>query len=332
MRRAEGTHVKPIDIIRRTQPDIGSEGLIGNITTQINREDPRTFLNHPGPKSIRREKVRHFVLVTDFVGTGSQASSYLTAAWRNASTKSWKSGKFLDFIVICYSATPQGRQAILAHPSKPKLIEHTACPTLDDYDPFRRYALKGLCQRYGPSNAEAKSIPRLGYGNCGALIAFAHGMPNNAPRLLFKQGRNWGPLFKSRVSTGFVGDDVSDLPIRRARRLERMSERRIAKLAGINDLPRENVETVLVLSALKRRPRSIETVSARTGIEISATKVILARARKAGWINENYQLTENAYQELESLRRKQAPKLPRFKGEDGYYVPQSLRAPKDQFS
>ena len=332
VRRSIGGGPKPVDSTHAGRHEVGSEGLLAQIATQIQRGDAKTFFNHPGPNAIRQNSIRYFVLITDFVGTGNQASEYLDAAWRNASTKSWVSGKFIKFIVVCHSATDEGRAKIESHKCKPKMIEYQAAPTLSSLTPYRRSALIQLCKRYGPMYSEARSIPALGYGNCGSLIAFAHGVPNSSPRLLFKRGRKWEPLFAGRVTSAIQ-------PLRRqvktesiARRLGRLSESRLARLAQAQGLPDGSDETLLVLAALKRRPRTVETVSSRTELSIVEVEAAFTRARSAGWIDADNRLTPQAYKELEVLREKLAPRPSRFQGKDGYYVPQSLRAPLDQFS
>ena len=99
-------------------PQVGSEGLIASLITQLCRERRDQFLNHPGPDSIRRKKLRAFFLITDFIGSGERVCDYLTAAWRVASVKSWSSFHLLRFEVIAYSATDKG-SAPRQSPSKP---------------------------------------------------------------------------------------------------------------------------------------------------------------------------------------------------------------------
>ena len=331
-RRSIGGGPRPVDSTHAGRHEVGSEGLIAQLCTQIQRENPAQFFNHPGPNAMRRERIRHFVFVTDFIGTGNQVSDYLEAAWRNASTKSWVSGRFLRFIVVCYSATEEGRKKVREHKCHPEVLEHLGAPTLRSLAPYKRSELRRLCERYGPTYSEAKGIPALGYGDCGALIAFAHGVPNNAPRLLFKRGRKWEPLFPARVTSAVQRSRRQARQASISRRLNRLAEKRIARLAAAQRLPTGSDETLLVLAALKRRPRTAETVSSRTELPIVEVNAAIERARAAGWIGESNRLTQRAYQELEVLREKRAPKPSRFIGKSGYYVPQSLRAQVDQFS
>src|SRR5690606_26093632 len=82
--------------------DVGSEGVIANIITQVLRAKKCSALSHPGPDAIRAKGIRHFILVTDFIGSGRQACRYLDAAWRVASVRSWASRKMISFTVLAY--------------------------------------------------------------------------------------------------------------------------------------------------------------------------------------------------------------------------------------
>lgn len=329
--RAYGAGPPPVRSQHAGRHETGSEGIVANIITQIARRHRQAFLDHPGPDQIRRRKARRFILVTDFIGSGDQSSLYLDAAWRVASNKSWRSGRFLSFEVVCYSATAHGLKVLLEHPCRPIVSQVNACPTLASFQPYGDEDLISLCLRYGPNDSETK-IPRLGYGALGALIAFAHGMPNNAPRLLFTKGRKWLPLFPHRVTSGARRQDYHDKRARLAHRLELLREKKIAELALRAGLDPNADLTLLVLAALKRRPRTAEAVSARTEIGIAEAKAAMQRARAAGWLDDVNRLTPRAYQELEYLRRSSGGKTTRYMWNDAPYFPSSLRAPAEAFS
>lgn len=306
--------------------ETGSEGLIATLITSLTRKHHARFLDHPGPNAIRKKRVRRFFLVADFIGTGQRATRYLDAAWRSASVRSWVSGKFLAFEVICFSATQEGIARIEAHPCHPKVYQVEAPPTLEAFTPFEGRRLIQLCRDYGPRDSET-SIPPLGYGDVGALIAFAHGMPNNAPRLLFVKGKKWAPLFAARVTGADVGLSGNSEEIVRAR-LRRLRETRLAQfeLRRYRDL--EKYISPLVLSALKRRPRTAEVVSSRTGLSVSEVWAVLERVRAAGWIDQNNRLLPKAWAELRYLRKQGAYKRDIGLPAKSIYVPKDLRAPK----
>lgn len=331
VKRAYGAGPPPTQSKHSGRHETGSEGIVANLITQIRRKHRKIFFDHPGPDVIRRRRIRRFILVTDFIGTGNQSSLYLDAAWRLASTKSWWSGKFLRFEVVCYAATPQGIAKVKSHPCCPTIRQVTACPTLSILEPYGADDIRSLCERYGPRDSETDTPP-LGYGNIGALIAFAHGMPNNSPRMLFKSGRKWQPLFPARVTSAAKSVDFEDRKSKLAKRLEKLREAKIGELVRRSGLDPDTDLSILILAALKKRPRTAEAASARTELGLAETIRILERARKAGWINQNNKLTANAYRELKYLRNQTGDVAIRYVSDDTFYFPDSLRAPMERFS
>lgn len=331
VKRAYGAGPSPVQSPHYGRHETGSEGIVANLITQIKRQHKQFFFDHPGPDDIRRKRIRRFVLVTDFIGTGKQSSLYLDAAWRLSSTKSWWSGKFLRFEVVCYAATQEGIANVRSHPCHPTIRQVIACPTLSILDPYETGNFRSLCERYGPRNSETK-IPRLGYGDIGALIAFAHGMPNNGPRMLFKSGRKWQALFPARVTIAAKPVDFDNEQAQLAKRLEMLREKKIGELVRRSGLDPKNVLSILILAALKKRPRTAEAASARSGLGLAETIKVLERARKDGWIDKNNKLTADAYRELKFLRNQTEAVTTRYVSDDTFYFPNSLRAPMEEFS
>ncbi|MBT5470869.1 MAG: hypothetical protein HOK41_09720 [Nitrospina sp.] len=331
VKRAYGAGPSPVQSQHYGRHETGSEGIVANLITQINRQRKQFFFDHPGPNIIRKKRIRRFVLVTDFIGTGNQSSIYLDAAWRLATTKSWWSGKFLRFEVVCYAATPQGIEKVENHQCCPTIRQVKACPTLSILSPYGTDEFLSLCERYGPRDSEM-TIPRLGYGEIGALIAFAHGMPNNGPRMLFKSSRNWQPLFPSRVTSTVKLIDFENKKTELAKRLEILRENKISELVHRSGLHPKNGLSILILAALKKRPRTAEAASARSGLGLAETIKVLERAYKDGWIDQNNKLTPDAYRELKFLRNQTKAVTTRYVSNERFYFPNSLRAPMEKFS
>jgi hypothetical protein len=172
----------------------------------------------------------------------------------------------------------------------------------------------------------------LGYGEIGALIAFAHGMPNNGPRMLFKSSRNWQPLFPSRVTSTVKLIDFENKKTELAKRLEILRENKISELVHRSGLHPKNGLSILILAALKKRPRTAEAASARSGLGLAETIKVLERAYKDGWIDQNNKLTPDAYRELKFLRNQTKAVTTRYVSNERFYFPNSLRAPMEKFS
>ena len=112
-RRAEGNGPNIMYPKQGYDQEVGSEGIVSQLVTELRRRDRKKYYVNPGPKQIRDRKIRAFILVSDFIGSGKRAEEYLTAAWRLASIKSWVS---LKLVVI-----PCG--CVLWHPKRNKKSE-----------------------------------------------------------------------------------------------------------------------------------------------------------------------------------------------------------------
>src|SRR5690606_37235454 len=121
--------------------------------------------------------------------SGRRSWLYLEAAWRVASVRSWwsrRASKGMSFEVITYTSTSAGLNFVRSHASSPRVWQVTGCPTIgNSFNYAERNDIKKLCRNRNPD----KSFPALGFNDTGALIAFAHGAPNNCPACLFKSGK-----------------------------------------------------------------------------------------------------------------------------------------------
>lgn len=326
--RAYGNSPAPVPQSHSKRPETGSEGIIATLITGLARSAPTRFLDHPPPDRIRKERARVHVVVTDFIGSGRRASDNLEAAWKLSSFKSWHSYGLIRFIVASYSGTQIGVKRVSVHRSDPKVFLHRGCPTIRELGYPDRERVEDLCRRYAPKNRSSDITP-LGYNEVGALIAFDHGVPNNSPALLHTNGRGWVPLFPRRsvgMGDGVYRDAVNRETIERL--LMRLRETRIA--SSINDINLSDTEqcTVLVLSALKRTPRSELVISARTGLSIAEVRQILSKAKADQLIDHSSRLTKKAYESLEHLRRLPKKPKPTCKTNTELYFPSSLRVPR----
>ncbi len=328
VRRAEGVALAPADPDRRHEPDIGSEGIIAQLISDLQTRHPVSFRVHPSMQNLRARRPRKFVLVTDFIGSGDRVRRFLDSAWKVPTLASWASYKLLSFEVISYSATQAGSAAVQQHPTRPTVRTVRGCPTIDLLANPLRDALKAICEDYCPTSPKKAKTP-LGYGGTGALMVFAHGAPNNTPLLLHERSRSWEPLFPARTVLSNIpavdAEEELDETLVALREQQLKHARRLKALQ-----PRER-QTFLVLAALKRKPRTVEAVSARTGLTISEVELAVARAGRAGFLGDDLRLTDRAYAEFKYLRRtwKQEPVVP--ESDDSFYFPTQLRLPVSTF-
>ena len=310
---------------RNVAEEVGSEGVVANIITQFHRTNRKTILVSPGPDVIRDRRVRRFILVTDFIGSGDRVISYLNAAWRHPSVRSWWSRRAtggLKFEVVAYAGTEDGVAAVSKHTMDPIVTLVAQCPTIDSvFLPAKRKVIKSLCERY----AVAGSRP-LGYGDAGALIAFDHGMPNNAPAVLWKGGCHWSALVPERTirtSTSPFQDGLTD--DQEKARIETAA--RVSTSGPSMSMTPTGLSTI-VLSTLRRSPRHPEALSGRLGLRIDDVIDALDQLKRWGWINDSHQLTERG-RTIASRLIRQDRKRPLPSPKESMYFPKSLRAPRN---
>lgn len=329
--RAYGAGPKPVESTRSYDADVGSEGIVAQLVSELCRLHPRRIFNHPGPDTIRKHRIRRFILVTDFIGSGKRALTYLQAAWRVRSVRSWWAAharKGLSFEVLAYAATPQGRSLVERHHCRPAVHVVMGCPTIGTA--FSDPSVRELCAKYSP--VPPSVMPSTGYGHAGALIAFAHGVPNNAPPILYKQSPSWAPLFPARVtSTAREHFPASSDPQAVRAHLLAMRHARLAKAGRIEAAKPHVQNLLLVLAALSRSPRESEVISRKTGLTVVEVGAALKSALKHGWIDGQYRLTDSGHAELAQARKRPIPESLVAEAPPFYY-PKSLRAPQEASS
>lgn len=333
-RRAFGNGPRPILPMMTIDPEVGSEGLIAQIVTQVFRQNKERASSHPGPDIIRKRKIRRFILVTDFIGSGDRIIRYLDAAWNVRSVRSWWSArrsKGMSFEVLAYSATEAGSRKIEGHPTRPIVHIFEGCPTIEQVfkPPEVRDRIKELCTRYGSFNSK---FDPLGYGGSAALITFAHGMPNNAPAIFHKRSnlktRPWTPLYPERVTSGRRTGSATIAKQNEAIQLDlqRLATQRMLLSPRLSSAPSGLRDAVHVLLSLDHAPRSESAISARTGLSVTRVRNALACNHKYGWVDDDNRMADKGRRELARLA---APVRREIQFESAsLYIPRSLRAPR----
>lgn len=319
--RAIGLGIPPI-VVDPDDQEVGSEGLIANLITTLVRRHGGDVLSHPGPDRLRSGRARQIIIVTDFIGSGKRVWEMLEAFRAVATLRSWRSYHRLSFFVVAYAGTEDGLRVVRSSRLKPQVLTVTGCPTL--WNTFAGAQLSNviaLCRR----------LPRrhrhpTGFQNGGALIAFAHGLPNNAPPIVWSERSGWSPLFPRRTTVGaaraFPADTVEVL----AERASRLLRIRTATSLLESARGRRWITTLMVLATLESGARSAQAASARTGLSLARVEEILGYTQVAHWTSRQNALTRLGRQELARLRRhrRRTPVLP--KAGAPFYYPTQLRA------
>lgn len=319
--RAVGVGPNPVPFNPK-YPDIGSEGLLANLITNYCRLHAPNALNNPGPDVLRKQRVGPIVIVTDFIGSGNRVWEMLEAFRAVATIRSWRSYHFIRFFVVSYSGIEEGIRTVQSNRLRPTVLTLTGCPTISGV--FRgavREAVYALCRTYPPKHRWP-----LGYGYAGALIAFEHGVPNNAPAILHSGTNEWKPLFRRRSTIKAAADFPATNTTEIADRASRLLSVKNAECFLADTNGRRWIHTMLVLAALDRGARTAAGVSALTRLRLDAVREILEFTRVAHWTSVANALTQLGRAELQRLRKRRTrtPILPK-EGKPFYY-PTQLRA------
>ena len=329
-RRAYGPGPAPICPDVEKPADVGSEGIVAQLVSELCREFPEKFVNHPGPDELRRKKkpINTLILVTDLIGSGERVERYLDAFWAVHSVKSWWSGRRsngLSFGVVSYAATPTGMSRVRSHCLSPDVRIVAECPTIDiAFDEDLAREIKKICTRYSLSSGAAGA---LGFQNTGALIAFAHGVPNNAPRILYNYSNSWAPLFARRKTSATRADFDDQLGQEEVQQiLVKMRHRRLSDGQDWSKSRKGTLESYLVLAALSRRPRNAEVVARRTGLTLLEVESVLLKAQTHKWVDQLYRLTDQGQAYLSAAKSKRRT-TPATENSTKLYYPSTLRVP-----
>lgn len=175
----------------------GSEADVGNVIRTLTEERPDEFLP-PATDiyTLKKLKVRSMALVTDYCGSGKQATSFADTFLRNRTLASWISARNLEISVLAYASSLSGINSLRA---KKGITFHTviAARSIDlaNWSPEQRQRIVDLCLRY--SDPESTNPP-LGYKDSFGLHLTNLRVPNNLPQILIRSGGDWPGLFPGR--------------------------------------------------------------------------------------------------------------------------------------
>ena len=327
--RATGAALPVVSSPRNDRQDVGSEGIVATLVSGLARSQQRRFVIHPSAEEFRRARVRHVVVVTDLVGSGRRASRFLSSLWRVRSVRSWASSRLVKFWVFAFSATDAGKAVIKKHRTHPKLETVCICPTVSKIHPNdTQEKIRNLCEQSAPEEANP-----LGFRDTGALIAFAHGCPNNAPVIFHKsftsKGRTWKPLFPCRVAheVAVAAAEYQGDPWTLA--LETLGVESFANKSAFIRSRKPQKRLILLLVAIRKGHRHVESLSTATGMSLWDIAEAERTAQQQGLLNINRRLTGPGFSLLRRLGKTsvKAGQVLSPASSSSYY-PKVLRAPK----
>lgn len=191
---------------KSTKPENDSSGRIAHSLKNLERKLGNKIEVTPRVESMLEKKIRHIIYVDDIIGSGKRFIDF----WRNdvsRTIKSWVSGGHCNIWLISHTVHASGLKRIT---SKVRAIDAKRVSSklrINSSSLLTNDVLKSLIEKYGQRTH--KSGAKFGFGsNCSPVI-FQHGCPNNAPALLWANGKpngkvtltpkvRWDALFSNR--------------------------------------------------------------------------------------------------------------------------------------
>jgi hypothetical protein len=324
---ASGAALPAVQSPTNSKQQIGSEGIVASVLSKVcDANSSRLFL-HPSAELVREKKIRRFVIVTDFIGSGDRVNSMLASLWFVKSIRSWFNAHFIKFSVLCYTGTDAGLKIVSNHRLKPEIFKVRTCPTVfNSFSETESDQVIHLCRkRFNDSDDP------LGHKETGALIAFQHSCPINVPAIFVreKKGRRnpWHPLFPARSSASFAfhHNRATSIHTEQAS-LDALRFKNVGISPAYLKASQEKRHAVVITAALRRGYRALDELSTVTGWPVWIITNALESAKNSGLIDSMWRVT---WPGLRLLKRLDAvpPRnaLPLVKR--NLYYPKLLRAP-----
>lgn len=308
----------------------GSAGRLAHTLTNLYRLHPDRILVQPSQEEMRSKRVKHIVLVEDFVGSGKRVKDFWNA-WASKTTKSWLSYHACQLWLAGYAIHDEGMD--------------TVCERITYLHPDRiRFDIRLVsAKRYWPevileflernaSRTDLRIYP-LGFGHIAAPIVFQHGCPDNSPSILWKGGKTFRALFPERgipVALNECFQDAED-SARGPELLWNSGQHRLALslILEINGKKRSE-EYLLLLTTLGLLLRGFAPTNLAQVMTAEASRIeqLLEKARELGLVGSDGFVTLFGRDVVERSRRSflVAPELPPANASRGCnYVPTQFR-------
>ncbi|WP_042845672.1 phosphoribosyltransferase-like protein [Providencia rettgeri] len=330
--RAFGNAFPPILPTTDKKIEIGSEGILNNIITRFQRLDSRKYYNYPSAEIMRSKRINKVVVLTDTIGSGNQLNKYLNCFWNTPSIKSWLSSGHINVYVVCFAATEFGLSCVELNKTKPSVFYSRICPTIDNSFTYEeRRKIYEICKKYNPQKKHTKTTSFLGYGGVSSLICYSHGLPNNAPLILYRRSATWMPFFRGRATNDVIAELHSRLSnINEKEYLRLMGEKRLSASKKLATLDEEAKKIILLLAALNKSPRSNSAIASRSGLSSNEVCTMLIKLMYLEWVDSKRRITDEGRFLLSYLRKENKTLFSKktLPGSDKiYYYPKTLRGP-----
>lgn len=271
----------------------GNEGRLAHLIRNIERLLRPNILIEPDEGQMRTSKIKHIVIIDDFIGSGQRMLDYWKE-WGSKSIKSWLSSKRCHLSIAGYAAYDYGLKRIRR---KIKTIDdddfHFSIKLQRDRSYWPR-AIREFCEKQG-ERTELRQWP-LGYGDLMCPLVFQHGCPDNCATVLWSNGLDFQALFPNRgVHPSFAECfRLSNNSVRNAELLWRTGQFSLA-LSLIDKIaagtPTPEYSSLITILGLLLRGVSPQNLSGLMTLQNSEVENLLVQGRELGLLSDRFEMT-----------------------------------------
>lgn len=195
------------NILNRPGTSLGSEDYICSIIHNIKKSN-KNFFDHPSIKTLKDNKIHNIIIIDDSIGSGKRICEYLTGFFHSKTIKSWWSFGLIKIYIFSYVIYNESKKSIIsALPGSDHGIRKYRKSKKIIFINNFIYHKENKKNRWGENyrsiyefcTRNYKKNINLGYGDTMSNIIFIHSVPNNIPGILWKNTKNYCPLFPNRV-------------------------------------------------------------------------------------------------------------------------------------
>lgn len=307
---------------------LGSDGFVSLLLRELRVRSagaPEEWLR-PSAKlcELRDARCRSIVVVTDYLGTGSQVLALTSALTRNRTIRSWRS-RGLRIYVAGFAASQDAVIRVRQHRSVDDAWPVEIAPTIMDapWNPDARAAVVALCEQ----ECRVPLDRALGFSGTGGLFLTERSAPNNLPAVLTQNTTGWVPLFPDRtVPVEFarlVGEyrpteSLSDLA-------NRLGQIRLGRNDRVKDMRGASRLAIAVLALANAAPCTDLSIAGELSLDQMRARRLLQSLCHWGFVDSEGAITEAGRRELAAHKRGRRRTTAFAQGDDSVYYPFNLR-------
>jgi hypothetical protein len=308
----------------------GSEGFLGNVVSDLAGSKPGDDASwlHPASslQQLRDAKCRSIILISDYSGSGRQITQYARALARNATLRSWHSGRVVKVYAVAFAAS----EIAIRNVDRETYLESFTFEMVAlsfssaSWSDAERQIIHRLCEEYAFADRRSEA---LGYRNSKGLFATDSTVPNNLPVILRQTGNGWRPFFDERVMppellssiVGYAPEarrDVILTGLRQPRLLEAMSS--VSR-------SREQELLLMILGLASKGAPQLTGIAGALSLNLEEARSLVAFLQSSALLDENHRITVRGRHELAVAKQKPRKSAAILEPSDEAYYPKSLR-------